>query len=309
MKIAIFLLLYCGFGMLFVRMVRERMWTRMLMKTKRSLEDAARKRLLERREKLMERRRKETLLLKLERELRYSGLVGSMPFLTPELFVVGNLFVAAVLFLLVLPVLGWRGAICGPLLFVVIEFLFLQLAKSVQNKKVENQLLKLLDVMGNYSITGGEITGVFLQISRYLEKPLSGVLEEACYEAQMTGDVSMALLSMSEQIAHPQFQELMRNLDISLRYSADLKVLVNHSRRSVREYIRSSGEQKAMLQEAGINMLLLLAMSIFSVFCVSRLIGTPVTEILFGSLLCRLSAGGIGLIFGLFAKKILNLRA
>ncbi|MDY6103487.1 MAG: hypothetical protein SPI28_03045 [Acetatifactor sp.] len=307
MKPAIFLLLQIAFGMLFARMARQRLVFRMLMKTKRGLEDAARKRLLLRRGQLMDLKRKENIWLRLERELVYSGLSRRFPLLTPELFLVGNLFLAAAVFLGCLSLLGWKAAICASIFPVLPEMIFFQLSKSIQNRRVEKQLLKLLDFMGNYSITGGEITGVFLQVSRYLEEPLRGVLEEGCYEAQMTGDVSLALLSMSEQIAHPQFQELMRNLEISLRYSADLKVLVNHSRRSVREYIRASGEQKTMLQEAGINMLLLLGMSMFSVFCVSRLIGTPIAEILFGGLLSKLAVGVIGFIFCLFAGKILKL--
>ena len=54
-------------------------------------------------------------------------------------------------------------------------------------------------------------------------------------------------------------------------------------------------------------MLLLLGMSLFSVFCVSRLIGTPIAEILFGGLLSKLAVGVIGFIFCLFAGKILKL--
>lgn len=88
------------------------------------------------------------------------------------------------------------------------------------------------------------------QVSRYVEEPLKGALEECAYEAQTTpGDSSLALLSMAERIEHPKIKELARNLEISIRYMADLTTLVDSSRRSAREYLRMEEERKGMLEE------------------------------------------------------------
>ena len=54
----------------------------------------------------------------------------------------------------------------------------------------------------------GEITGVLGQVSKYMEEPLKGVMEECAYEAQMTGNSSTALLAMAEKVEHPKFKEL-----------------------------------------------------------------------------------------------------
>ena len=129
-------------------------------------------------------------------------------------------------------------------------------------------LLKCLNFLGNYSLTAGEITMILGQVSRYVEEPLKGALEECAYEAQTTGDSSLALLSMAERIEHPKIKELARNLEISIRYMADLTTLVDSSRRSAREYLRMEEERKGMLREAGINMALLLGMSVFALLTV-----------------------------------------
>lgn len=309
MRAVIFVLLLISFGILFEEMITHRVWARVLMKTQRGLEDAARKRLLERRSQLAELKRRESIWFCLEQELAFSGLSVKYPFLTPELFVLGNVILLSVCFLAGLSFGGWLVAGMSAICLCIMEVLFLKVSKTIQNKKVEGQLLKLLDFMGNYSVTGGELTGVLLQVSHYMEEPLKRVLEDCYYEAQLTGDISMALLSMAEKVEHPQFQELLRNLEISLRYSADLKVLVNHSRRSVREYLRAGREQKTILQEAFISMLLLIVMSAFAILCVSNLIGMSVMDILFGSLICKIAVGVIAIVFLLFGGKMMSIHA
>ena len=66
---------------------------------------------------------------------------------------------------------------------------------------------------------------------------------------------------MQEHIEHPKFKELARNIEVSVRYCADFSVLVNSSRRSLREYLKVSQERKGMLREAAVNLGLLAGMS------------------------------------------------
>lgn len=72
----------------------------------------------------------------------------------------------------------------------------------------------------------------------------------------------MALLAMAERIEHPKFKELARNMEVSVRYCADFSVLVNSSRRSLREYLRVAQERRGMLREGAINLALLAGMSV-----------------------------------------------
>ena len=143
------------------------------------------------------------------------------------------------------------------------------------------------------------------QVSRYVEEPLKGALEECAYEAQTTGDSSLALLSMAERIEHPKIKELARNLEISIRYMADLTTLVDSSRRSAREYLRMEEERKGMLREAGINMALLLGMSVFALLTVDRLIDVSVWKIVSGTLPGHLAVGDLWTdIVSVFAETV-----
>lgn len=174
-------------------------------------------------------------------------------------------------------------------------------------RSVNDNLMKFLDFLGNYSITAGEVTGILNQISRYLEEPLKSVLDECYYEAQTSGDVSLALLSMAEKIEHPRFKELVRNMEISVRYSADFTALVHNSRRALREHMRTRQERKALVNEAMINMLILAGLSAVILIAVEQLIGASMKQILLYSLPGRISLTVIIVIFVLLYRKIRRL--
>ena len=181
------------------------------------------------------------------------------------------------------------------------EYLVLSTLRAEELRVTNENLLKCLNFLGNYSLTAGEITMVLGQVSRYVEEPLKGALEECAYEAQTTGDSSLALLSMAERIEHPKIKELARNLEISIRYMADLTTLVDSSRRSAREYLRMEEERKGMLREAGINMA-------FALLTVDRLIDVSVWKIVSGTLPGHLAVGIYGLILFLFLRKLYGFR-
>ena len=197
----------------------------------------------------------------------------------------------------VIGVLG-TGVCCGA------EYLILSTMRAGELKSVNDNLLKCLNFLGNYSLTAGEITMVLGQVRKYVEEPLKGALEECAYEAQTTGDSSLALLSLAERIEHPKVKQLARNLEISIRYMADLTTLVDSSRRSAREYLRMEEERKGMLREAGINMALLMAMSLFALLTVDRLIEASVWKTLYGTLPGHIAIGIYAGILFLFLRKL-----
>ena len=89
---------------------------------------------------------------------------------------------------------------------------------------------------------------------------------------------------------------------------ADLTTLVDSSRRSAREYLRMEEERKGMLREAGINMAVLLGMSVFALLTVDRLIDVSVWKIVSGTLPGHLAVGVYGLILFLFLRKLYGFR-
>lgn len=307
-KCIIFGCLFVGFLLLFRRIRWMELLRQLMKQTQASMDEASRQRLLQSRKTLQSIQKEQSVWLYAERQLQYSGLKRRFPFLTAERWIAGNTICLSLLFcgLHLLPVDGWLApgvtiAMLGA------EMLGITVLKAKAMRSVERNLLKFLDFLGNYSITAGEVTGIFNQVSKYMEEPLRGVLNECYYEAQTTGDASMALLSMAEKVEHPKFKELVRNIEISIRYSADFTALVHSSRRSVREYLRTGGERKNMLREAAVNMMLLLALSGFIMLTVDGLIEQSVWHILFFSLPGRVALGAVLVIFLLFARQIYKL--
>lgn len=114
----------------------------------------------------------------------------------------------------------------------------------------------------------------------------------------------MALLAMAEKIEHPQFRELARNMEINVRYCADFSALVSGSRRSMRDYLKTSQERKNMLREAAVNMALLLIMSGFSLVIVDGLIQRSIWDILIYSIPGRIALTILVIIICFFMANI-----
>ena len=288
----IFCLIFTGFLLLFGRIRWVETAKSLLSRTKKGMDQSARLRVLENRHKLQELQRNNTWICRVEEFLCYCGMRRRFPACTPEKWIAGNLLGMTVIFGVLLGSSGkFLIALSGIMISGAMEYLFLSTLRAEELRMTNENLLKCLNFLGNYSLTAGK-----------------GALEECAYEAQTTGDSSLALLSMAERIEHPKIKELARNLEISIRYMADLTTLVDSSRRSAREYLRMEEERKGMLREAGINMALLLGMSVFALLTVDRLIDVSVWKIVSGTLPGHLAVGVYGLILFLFLRKLYGFR-
>lgn len=307
-KTVLFLELVISFGLLFWWIRRESIIHNLMYRAYENLEQAAKRREEDSRRGMLLMKRRKGLLYHLEQQLLYSGLTRKLPFLTPELWITGNLVLVALIYTIGIILGGnwWLGFLLV-LIFEVFIYLMQNLLVLQNYNAVDRELLKFLDFLGNYSITSGEVTIILKQISTYLEEPLRSVLEECYYEAQTSGDTGMALLSMAEKVQHPKFKELVRNIEISMRYSANFTILVSQSRKSIREHMRMRQEQKALASEAWVNILILGAMTVIILKTVEVLIGVPIQNILFETWVGRGCMAGIMVILFLFYQKIRKL--
>lgn len=302
--IFIFLTLFVSLLLLFHEISILQQFSALLKRTRADMDAASRQRTLAGRKQLMELQKKHTVLFSLERQLQYSGLKLRFPKITVEWWIAGNAGTMAGVFLLLLLFLGPWYAVAGVVFLAVGEGLLLRILRAVNLRRVNNNLMKLLDFLGNYSISSTEATSVFSQVARYMEEPLRSALDICCYEAQTTGDAGLALLSMAERIEHPKFKELARNMEVSIRYCADFSALVNSSRRSMREYLRVSQERRGMLREAAVNMILLLGMSVIVLITVGHLTDRTLWELLWGTLPGKAGCGILLGIFGFFGGQL-----
>lgn len=304
MKGILFLTLLLGFWFLFSEIRLLEHMLELMRRTRWDMDAAARQRALEGRRRLLYLQQEHTLFYGLEQELNYSGLKLRFPGLTAELWIAGNLAAAAAVFVSLSLCFGIWGAVIGNAALLAGEWAVLRYLRAANLRAVNEHLMKLLDFLGNYSITAGDVAGVFHQVSRYMEEPLKSALDSCYYEAQTTGDTAMALLSMAEKIEHPKFKELVRNMEVSLRYCADFTALVAGSRRSLREYMRVSQERKGMLREAFVNMSLLIGLSMVVMLAVGAMVQMPAAELLTGTLPGRIGLGVLAVIGALYIGQV-----
>lgn len=306
----ILVLLFSGFFLLFGRVRWLEVIGQLFRQTREGVDEAARKRLLASRRNLLTMQREHNLWYSMEQELHYSGWKRRFPFLTAERWLLGNVVLMAVCFLAGLLLSGSVIWACVTVVAVsACEAVLLWICKIREIRSVNENLLKFLNFLGNYSITAGEVTGIFHQVSRYVDEPMKSALAECCYEAQTTGDVEQALLSMAEKLEHPKFKELARNMEVSIRYCADFSMLVDGSRRSVREYLRLGEERKGMLREAVINMGLLLALSLFALFTVDSLIAASIWDIVWYTLPGRAALLVLLVVLCLLARQLYKVQS
>lgn len=256
MKIVIFNCLFLGFYLLFLQGQILEWICASLKKSPTDTNMEARLKGLENKTQLIKLQEHHTLWFRLEQWLYYSGIRQRFPGRSAEFWTSGNLMAAGAIFLISAFFGGIRESLAITVLFITAEAILLQYLRSRNLRAVNKNLIKLLKLLGNYNITSAEIANVFNHVSRYMEEPIRTVLQECYLEAQVTGDVGMAILSMGEKIEHPQFKELARNIEIGIRYGADFTTLIDASRRSVREYWRIVQEKRNSLREAIVNMLM-----------------------------------------------------
>ena len=260
-KLLILLFLFLGFFLLFRKLEILKHIADTLQRTRIGMNAASRQRTLADRQKLLSVQEKHSRWYSMEQRLQYCGVKSRFPGITAEWWLFGNLAAVAMVFTAVSLLGGPGPGAAAVMLCGALESVSLRRLRRLNFRRTEANLTKLLDFLDNYSVASGEITGIFGQISRYMEEPIKSALDTCCYEAATTGDVSMALLAMQEHIEHPKFKELIRNIEVSVRYCADFSVLVNSSRRSLREYLKVAQERKGMMREAAVNLGLLAGMS------------------------------------------------
>ena len=300
----LFILLFCMFFLLFYEIRTKRYFRELFLRTRADLDASWRQRTLNGRKRLLELDQEHSPLISVERMLQYSGLNIYLPGLTAEWWIAGNTVILSLIFLAVVMMFGLLPAIALTTLIAGAEVLFIRLLRLRNLRRVGADLLKFLDFLGNYSVTAAEATGVFNQVSRYMDEPLRSALDACYYEAQTTGDAGLALLSMADKIEHPKFKELARNMEISIRYCADFSAMVSSSRRSIREYLRVSQERRGMLREAAVNMILLLGMSAIVLTTVGFLTEVSLWELMTDTLPGRVGLVILLIIFGAFAGQL-----
>ncbi len=247
----------------------------------------------------------EKVLEKPHQRFTYSGIANKFPGVTVEIWLLMVMLSAAVVYMLSFAILkNLLHALLVMSAYVAVLALLESFLVIRNYKAVDDELLKFLNLLSNFSIANGEITSVFLQISKFLQEPLRTELEECYYEAHTSGDSKAALEVLEAKIEHPLFKEIVRNLIICIDYSANYKEVVSNSRKIVLDEQRARRERKAVANEAILNVLIISIMLFISLNIVDRLVKVSIWVTLLQTTFGQISLAAVGLIYLIFAWKI-----
>lgn len=223
----------------------------------------------------------ERIIERVESRFIYSRIGRLFRGLTVELWIILVLVSTAAVYFLTQAMSGSLvlGMTASGMYFAVI--MLAEMLLALRNyKTVDENLLKFLNILGNYSLTNQEITGVFHQISRYMPPVLEDVLDECFYDAQTSGDASVALHAMSNKIEHPQFKEIIRNIETCSHYTADYKVVVDSMRKIIMDEQRAKRERKAIANEAVIEIFIVTIMLLICLAVANEMVAESIWSML-----------------------------
>lgn len=170
-------------------------------------------------------------------------------------------------------------------------------------KSVSKDLVPFLNLLGNYSTGNSEITTIFMQIAPKMHYPLNDCLIECVAEAQnIEGGKSRALENLINKIDHRKFCEIIKNLEISERYTNSFVVVARQTRGNLTTYIRAEKESKELVEQDLIIMCVCVALMIGII----AVLGTLIDEGWFGVfvLMGTTTLGNIVLLIAIFCIAV-----
>lgn len=304
-KTIIFILLLAGLTGLFYSLRKSRILNKKIKEAYETIDLAVHQRARGYKKRLLHQENKKNIFEKLEYRFLYSGLGRQIPFLSTELWMLFKLLTGIAIYFLIIFISGkWLLAATAVTGYLFIIHFIESLLIHKNYKAVDENLLEFLNLLGNYSMTAGEVTGVFRKVSIYMKEPLKSALEECSYEAQTSGDTNVALLTLADKIEHPKFKEIIRGMEICTRYSADFSILVSSNRKVLQDYMRAKKERKSLAQESVMNMFVLLAMLVVVLIVADQMLSLSIWNLLLHTTVGHIGVGVIALILLIFYWQI-----
>ena len=314
LKIIIAICLFSGIFFFFWYLQRTKIIEKGLATVRGSIEEAAARRQIEAHANLLIRDQKnkgrlEKIIERPEKLYIYSRIGKIVKGLSFEVWAVLIVLTAAGAYLGTL--LITKNAMTG-LLAAIGYYLIIKIAEMIlarrNYKTIDRSLLEFLNQLGNFSVIQGEVTNVLHQTAQYAPSILAEALEECYIEAQTTGNVSAALMGLVDQFEHEKFKEIVINLEVCSRYTANLKVIVDSLRRNLMDAKRASQERRAIADSAIVEMVILSIMLLIVLAVVDTMIKASIWDVLLHSIVGYIALGVAGICYLIFGFAIMKER-
>lgn len=242
-------------------------------------------------------------LCKLDHLVLQSNLKHYVSFLNTELYLFFALGSASIGFFITNALVHtWIAGIMAFVCILFIFYLVLYVLSGINYKKTEENIITFVNLMENYSKTSDDLLNILGKVSRYLGDPLKSAVEECYMEGRTTGNVSEAFYNLQLRIEHEKFKGIIRNLEICSRHEANYAEIIRDSRDILREYLAAKKERKSMINNARVEVSILIACSVFVLYMMDGFMQKSIISILMSSLIGQglLLYSGIVMLFTIF---------
>ena len=189
---------------------------------------------------------KHDFLDRINSELIYSGLREKYTWITTELYIMINIILMALSFLLATVLSNiFIGLIVVIIIFLVNRFIIMFLGNR-RNRHTEEAMLQLMNIIDNFSKSSDDIVTIIEHTSRYIPEPLSGSLYRCAVKARNSGDASGALDDLRDEVKNKYFKVMIKSLEISSRHTAEYSSIIQDCRDSYHIYLKNEKEKQAM---------------------------------------------------------------
>lgn len=275
MRIMLYILLFISCCAAGYYVVKELLVDRILQKSIVSYADSSSKQRRKREEQLrieQGEQDKTSLMYSIDLLIEQSGLKKYLTFINTELYI----FLAGIISVCAFSAGCMLGGFLAGLVCIMSVIFFSYALPAVlagyNFKNTEKDILQFVNLVGSYSATSNNIITIFGNMYLFLNEPLKSSVKMCYDEAQMTGDISAALIHLERRINHPMFKLTIRNIEIASRHEANYSQVIAAIREIIREYIRNQEEIKAMISSARAQLLLLAAAGAVIIYMVNGLL-------------------------------------
>lgn len=179
------------------------------------------------------------------------------------------------------PLIGVAVAI----IVIVIMLTGLKIACYLRNRAIEDQMIKFMNLLENFSTSRDDIIDVLRGAASYLEKPLGPIIYDACVQAEMSGSSTQALQSLEDRVSSKYFKQLIHNLELSSHFEANYTDVVRDIRDIYKAYSKVDKEKNQVKIGGAVQTAAIILIGFFCIWLLGDVTGE-------GNILYALRMGG-----------------
>lgn len=216
--------------------------------------------------------RDEKTMDKVDLLIERSYIKDKIPFINAEIYIVGNIILITLAFILGYIFTNWVIATIISMLVFIINYSVLYFYSGFCYEKIDKDLLTFLNIMENYSGSNDDIVSILGKTYPYLHYPLNKHIENFYSEATSTGDITRAFRKLEYKIENEKARDIIRNLEICSRHEANYQEIIKDNRETIMDYMKSKEKRKSIISNGRIEILGMLGICILMVSITSSFV-------------------------------------